>query len=383
MANPGTAVQIALGERSYPVHIGTGELSRLGQHLAGGGFGRRALVGTNAAVAERYGPVLQDALRAAGLEPTVVQVPAGERAKRLATVEQLCDAAIAAGLDRRDTMVALGGGVVGDLIGFAAASLYRGVRFVQVPTTLVAMVDSSVGGKTGVNTRLGKNLIGAFWQPALVAADLSTLASLPPRELRCGLAEAIKHAFILDAAMLARLEASLVDAPTAGDLPLTHRVGLSWSLAEYCVRRSCELKGAVVAADEREAGQRAWLNFGHTFGHALEVVCGFGKLHHGEAVAIGMVLAARLGVLRGELTADEAGRVARLLAAAGLPTRMPAGTDPAAVFAAMHHDKKVQGGRLRLVLLKRLGEATVADDTPPEMVRDLLAAAGREAGHAG
>ena len=383
MDSPATTVRIELGERAYPVHIGAGELSRLGERLAERNWGRRALLITNSAIAARYGAVVQESLRQAGLTATLVTVPAGERAKKLATVETLCDAAIAAGLDRKDTVIALGGGVIGDLAGFTASALYRGVRLVQLPTTLVAMVDSSVGGKTGVNSKLGKNLIGAFWQPSLVCADLSALASLPPRERRCGMAEVIKHGAILDAAMFERLERELVEHPVPGDLSLTATVGLTWSLAEYCVSRSCELKGAVVAADEREAGQRAWLNYGHTFGHALEVLCGYGKLHHGEAVAVGMVLAARLGQMRGELSADDVARIERLPAAVGLPTRLPAGTDPDEVFALMHRDKKVLGGKLRLVVLERLGQAAVAEDTPPELVRDLLRKAGREAGHAG
>ncbi|NUP98981.1 MAG: 3-dehydroquinate synthase [Armatimonadetes bacterium] len=381
MSSRARTVTIDLGERSYPVHIGAGQLSALGRHLREQGLGQRALIGTNAVVWRHYGALVQQALDEAQISSSVYLVPSGERAKKLATLEQLCDTAIEAGLDRRSVVIALGGGVVGDLVGFAAACLYRGVNFVQIPTTLVAMVDSSVGGKTGVNSRLGKNLIGAFWQPRLVTADLDTLRSLPARELRCGLAEVIKHGCILDRDLLATLEEHLVERPGRGDLPLTGRVGLSLELAGFCVERSCELKGAVVAADERESGQRAWLNYGHTFGHALEAVCGYGKLHHGEAVAIGMVLAARLGVRRGDLPAADAARIERLLVAAGLPTKVPAGTSMNDVFAAMHRDKKAQGGALRLTLLRGLGEAMVSADTPPEMVEELLQEAGREAEH--
>lgn len=379
MCVPAATVAIDLGERSYSVRIGSGELSAAGRRIADCGLGGRALVVTNPSLARRYGERLLSSLAAAEIDATLHTIPPGERAKRLVTVERICEAGIRAGLDRSSVMIALGGGVVGDVVGFAAATLYRGVALVQVPTTLVAMVDSSVGGKTGVNCALGKNLLGAFWQPALVLADLDTLRSLPPREVRCGLAEVIKHGCILDAALFERLETAFVERPAPGGIRVTARVGMDEELAGYCVRRSCELKGAVVAADEREAGQRAWLNFGHTFGHALEAVCGYGRLHHGEAVAIGMVLAARLGVRRGELGDDVRARLERLLTAVGLPTRVPRGTDPEAVLAAMGRDKKVRGGRLRLVLLKRLGEATVCADADPQMVRQVVLEAVREA----
>ncbi len=379
MSEPSRAVGIDLGERSYTVHIGSGELARAGARLAELGPARRALIGTNATVARHYAAPLRESLEQAGFTVAVECVEDGEAAKRLATVEQFCDAAIAAGLDRRSLVIALGGGVTGDLIGLCAAVLFRGVAFVQVPTTLVAMVDSSVGGKTGVNSRLGKNLIGAFWQPKLVCADLDTLATLPPRELRCGMAEVIKHGCILDAAMFDRLERELGRRDGDGPYRLSETAGMSTALVSWCIERSCALKGAVVAADEQESGQRAWLNFGHTFGHALEAVCGYGVLHHGEAVAIGMVMAARLGVRRGELPASEAERITALLRAVGLPTSPPPGTDPEALLAVMQHDKKVRDGTLNLVLLSRMGEAMVCGDTPPELVREILRDATREA----
>jgi 3-dehydroquinate synthase len=379
MSGDTSTVPIDLGERSYLVHIGPGEQARLGQRCRDAGLGRRAMVVSNPAIARHFGQSILTSLGRAEIDARLVTVVPGERAKKLATVGHLCDQAIAAGLDRGSFLVALGGGVVGDVTGFAAACLYRGVALVQVPTTLVAMVDSSVGGKTGVNCALGKNLIGAFWQPSLVAADLDALTTLPARERRCGLAEVIKHGAILDLDLFERLEEALVRRPAAGDFALTPRVGLSAELARYSVERSCRLKGAVVAADEREAGQRAWLNFGHTFGHALEKVCGLGRLHHGEAVSIGMVLAARLGVRRGELAGADSERLERLLAAAGLPIQVPRGTDPAALLAAMGHDKKVRDGRLKLVLLSRLGQAFVAGDTPTAMIEQLLNEASREA----
>ncbi|MBI5832663.1 MAG: 3-dehydroquinate synthase [Armatimonadetes bacterium] len=371
MTEDATLVTIELGERGYPVRIGHGEVASVGAQMAALDLGRRALVVTNAAIARRYAHPLLDSLDAAGIEAGVAEIPAGERYKHLGTIEKIWSAAMARRLDRHGVLIALGGGVVGDMAGFAAACYYRGISFVQVPTTLVAMVDSSVGGKTGVNFH-GKNLIGAFWQPNLVCADLDTLASLPTRELRCGLAEVIKHGAILDLAMFERLESAFVTRPERGGLRLTAKVSLSPDTARYSVVRSCQLKGQVVAADERESGQRAWLNFGHTFGHALEATAGYGKLHHGEAVSIGMVLAARLGVLRGDLEASDAQRLEAVCAAVGLPTKVPAGTDPEVVFAAMGRDKKAREGQMRLTLLTALGQATVAADTPPEMILSLL-----------
>lgn len=379
MSEASRAVGIDLGERSYTVHIGPGELARVGARVAALGPARKVIIGTNPVVAQHYAAPLRASLEDAGFDVHVACVEDGEAAKKLSTVEQFCDAAIAAGLDRRSVVIALGGGVTGDLLGYCAASLFRGVDFVQIPTTLVAMVDSSVGGKTGVNSRLGKNLIGAFWQPKLVCADLDTLATLPPRELRCGMAEVIKHGCILDAAMFDRLERELGGGRGDGPYRLTDTAAMSTDLVGWCVSRSCELKGAVVAADERESGQRAWLNFGHTFGHALEAVCGYGQLHHGEAVAIGMVMAARLGVRRGDLPESDAARITSLLTAVGLPTAPPAGTEPEALLTVMQRDKKVRDGTLNLVLLRRLGEAMVCGDTPPELVREILRESTREA----
>ncbi|MBI2300756.1 MAG: 3-dehydroquinate synthase [Armatimonadetes bacterium] len=386
-----STVTIALGERSYAVHIGAGELARLGERLPLGPAASRVMVVSNPGIAKHYGAAVMQALADAGLEGSLHTVAAGERAKGLRTVARLWDAAIhEARLDRHGAMVALGGGVLGDVVGFAAATLYRGVSFVQVPTTLVAMVDSSVGGKTGINWH-GKNLIGAFWQPSLVVADLDTLRTLPPRELRCGLAEVIKHGCILDAGLFERIERELLAGPPLPPLPwgegaggqpaypLSRTARVSEELLRYSVQRSCELKGAVVAEDERETtGRRALLNFGHTFGHAIESGAGYGNWLHGEAVAIGMVLAARAGVRRGELSEDVAARIERVCAAAGLPTRVPKGTDREAVWAAMHKDKKVRAGTIRLTLLRRLGEAFVTGDTPPETIREVLWEAAEE-----
>lgn len=375
MNDPPVTVHIDLADRSYSVVIGHGTLAELGPRLRDTGAGGKVLVVTNPAVWEAYGTVVAASLGEAGLACVVELVPPGEQYKRLSTVERVCDAGIRAGLDRRATIVALGGGVIGDLAGFAAACLYRGVRLVQVPTTLAAMVDSGIGGKTGVNSELGKNLIGAFWQPSLVLADLQTLATLPPRELRCGMAEVIKHGCILDSALFERLERELVPG-AEGPYRLTDGVAIGAELARYCVQRSCELKGWVVTVDETETNQRMWLNYGHTFGHAIEQVAGYGELNHGEAVSIGMVLAARLGVRRGDIDAATAERIEALCRAAGLPTRLPETIDREALLAAMRRDKKVAEGKLRLTLLRRLGEAMVCDDTPAEAIEAVLAIGG-------
>lgn len=380
MNTPLATVTVELGDRSYPIHIGRGLLRDLGRLMRDAGAGDKAIVVTNPAISDHYGARVLESLESSGIAGVIENVVPGEAAKRLSTVEAVCDAAIRAGLDRIGTVIALGGGVIGDLAGLAAALLYRGVRLVQVPTNLAAMVDSSVGGKTGVNSALGKNLIGAFWQPSLVLADLDTLATVPPRELRCGMAEVIKHGCILDAALFERLEQELRPGG-GGAFELTDGVRLDDDLIIHAVRRSCELKGWVVQVDETETEQRMWLNYGHTFGHALEQVCGYGVLNHGEAVSIGMVLAARLGTARGDIDAPVAERIEALLSAAGLPTRWPCGADPEAVYAAMWRDKKVSGGRLRLTLLRRLGEAMTSADTPPEQILARLRDAAREAEH--
>lgn len=379
MATTPTVVPIELGARAYDVRIGSGVLGELGGQMRGVGLGRRAVVVTHPGVGRHYLAPVMASLAAAGVEVGVLNLPAGERHKRLATVEKIWAAGLEQRLDRGGVLVALGGGVLGDMVGFAAACYYRGISFVQLPTTLLAMVDSSVGGKTGVNFQ-GKNLVGAFWQPRLVLADLDTLATLPARELRCGLAEVIKHGAILDLDLFERLERALVEAPTRTGLRLAAgaRGTLTPDLARLCVERSCQLKGAVVAADEREAGQRAWLNFGHTFGHALESVCGYRRLRHGEAVAVGMVLAARLGARRGDLAPEVETRLARLCAAVGLPVRVPGGVDPQALWAAMLKDKKTRDGTPRLTLLAGLGRAMVTHDTPAAMIENLLAEACAE-----
>ena len=348
-----TSIDVELGERSYPILIGSGLLGGafdLAAHVAGAD----CLIVTNETVA----PLYLDALCAClvGKDVRSVSLPDGEVHKTLESVGVVIDRLVASGANRDTTVIALGGGVVGDIAGFAAACYMRGVPFIQVPTTLLAQVDSSVGGKTGVNHPGGKNLIGAFHQPGLVLIDTDTLGTLPERELRAGLAEVIKHGAIVDEQYLSWLEKNMVRLLERNPEALAHAIG-----------RSCEIKAAVVAEDERERGKRALLNFGHTFGHAIENSVGYGEWLHGEAVAAGMVLAAELSGLGGE----EQDRLRRLIAAAGLPTA-PADVDAEKLRAAMQLDKKVLGKRLRFILLETLGCAYVADDVPESRLAVVL-----------
>lgn len=345
-------VTVELGARTYEIRIGSGLLDCAGAWCAERVRGRSALVVSDANVAPLYLDRVLESLRAAGFRVASAVVPAGEGSKSPAELFRLYEAALEAGLDRRSPVVALGGGVVGDLAGFLAATWLRGVPFVQLPTTLLAMVDSAVGGKTGIDLPGGKNLVGAFHQPALVAADLDTLRTLPRRETVAGLAEVVKYGAIRDRALLDRIERE-----TAGIL-----AGASPAVAEV-VERCCRIKAEIVGADEREAGARALLNFGHTLGHALETAAGYGTLLHGEAVSVGMVYAARLSVERTGLPVVEADRLEALLRALGLPVRH-AGLAWADVRRAMSADKKTRGGVPRFVLLRRLGEAVAGEAVP-------------------
>jgi len=340
-------VRVELGARAYPIHVGRELIGRpelLAPHLGGD-----VMVVTNETVAPLY---LDRVLAALGGRRAVhVVLPDGEQYKTLDVLATVFDALLEAGFGRDCTVAALGGGVVGDIAGFAAACYQRGVDLVQMPTTLLAQVDSSVGGKTGVNHRLGKNMIGAFHQPRVVVADTDTLATLPERELRAGLAEVIKYGLIRDPAFFAWIEAELER--------LLERDGQALAFA---IERSCENKAAVVAADERERDARAILNLGHSFAHAIETGLGYGEWLHGEAVAAGLVMASELSARLGWLEPHALERVERVLERAGLPTRPPAELAPERLRALMDRDKKVAGGRLRLVLLRGLGDAVVTAD---------------------
>ncbi|MGP1684916.1 MAG: 3-dehydroquinate synthase, partial [Giesbergeria sp.] len=285
----------------------------------------------------------------------------GERYKDWATLNRIYDALIEGRCERKTTLIALGGGVVGDLAGFAAATYMRGIPFIQVPTTLLAQVDSSVGGKTGINHPLAKNMIGAFYQPRLVLADTAVLASLPPRELSAGLAEVIKHGLVRDEGFVAWLEQNVEKLLACDPQALAH-----------AVRRCCEIKAAVVAEDEREAGVRALLNFGHTFGHAIESALGYGKWLHGEAVAAGMATAADLSRRMGFIAQADVDRVIALLKRARLPVAQP-GIAPARLLESMAVDKKTEAGKLRFVLLDRIGAASIRTDVPAGLLQEVLA----------
>jgi len=355
-------VRVELGERGYDVRVGRGLLETLGEGVAALGGVSRAAVISDQTVAGLYGQRVLASLRAAGLTADLLAFPAGEPNKTLATAGRLFDKlfALAPAVDRSSVVVALGGGVPGDVAGFVAATALRGLRWVQAPTTLLADVDASVGGKTAVDHPAGKNLIGAFHQPRGVWIDVETLATLDARQVRAGLAECVKHGVIRDAALLDLLEAQ-------ADALLACRPGPMTEL----IARNVAIKAAVVAADEREAGQRAHLNFGHTVGHALETLLGLGALSHGEAVALGMVAANALAVRRGLLDADDAGRVAALLERLGLPVRR-GGLDPDTIWRIMQHDKKARGGKVRMVLAEALGRVGIYDDVTAAEVAAAL-----------
>ncbi len=363
-------VPVALGDRAYEVRIGPGLLAGAGEAVGALFPGRRLAVVADATVARLHGPALMRSLAAAGLRPALIEVPPGEASKSWAELERVTDALLALELDRGDAVVALGGGVVGDLAGFAAAVFKRGIDYVQVPTTLLAQVDSSVGGKTAIDTTRGKNLVGAFHQPRLVLADTDVLGTLPEREVRAGYAEILKHGLLGDRAYFARLEAE-----GAGVLA-REPAALAWAVA-----RSVEIKAGVVARDEREGGVRALLNLGHTFAHAFETEVGPGEaLIHGEAVGLGCALAFRFSVAQGLCGPDEAARAERAIAAGGLPVRMDevagAPFDAGALLRHMAQDKKAEGGRLTFVLARGVGEAFVARGVDREAVRRFLLAEG-------
>jgi len=349
-------VPVAIPGRTCRVLAGPGLLARTGTLCAAAGLRGACAIITDENVGRLHGTTAAKALEAAGFSPDLLAVPAGDNSKSMTAAENLVDRLLAAGLDRGSFVVALGGGVVGDLAGFVAAIYLRGIPCVQIPTTIVAQVDSSVGGKTGVNARAGKNLIGAFHQPRLVLADTLTLETLPDREYREGFAEVIKHAVIRDAAMLDELDPA---APRASLAPL--------------IARNIAIKAGIVAEDEHEqTGLRALLNFGHTVGHAIENVAGYGTLLHGEAISLGMTAALEISQRKYGLPAAEAERVREKLQAYGLPVTLPSELGTDALITAMRHDKKFSEGRIRYVVTPRLGEAVVAEDVSEDDLRTAI-----------
>src|SRR5213082_47618 len=362
-------VNVALGERAYDIVIGRDELQSLGTRVATLRPGSRVAIVTDRNVAKHWLEKTEASLSEAGIATSRIIVDEGEGSKTYAGLERVSEALISAKVERNDLVIALGGGVVGDLAGFAAAILRRGVDLVQVPTSLLAQVDSSVGGKTGINSPQGKNLLGAFHQPVMVIADTAVLDTLPPRQFRAGYAEVAKYGVLGDEGFFSWLEANHADVFAGG------------RAREHAIATSCRAKAAIVAHDERETGDRALLNLGHTFGHALEAATGFSdRLFHGEGVSVGMVLAAEFSAQLGMIADTDAARVKRHLAEVGLPTHLQdiAGfaqeglSDADALMALMAQDKKVRRGRLTLILLEAVGRAMIAPDVEPSLVRDFL-----------
>jgi 3-dehydroquinate synthase len=354
-------LNVALGDRSYPIHIGRGLLEDFGAYFGGVGAHRVAIV-TNETVAPLYLAPLASALRRAGVVPTEIILPDGEAYKNWETLNRIFDGLLTHRCDRRTPIIALGGGVIGDMAGFAAATYQRGVPFIQVPTTLLSQVDSSVGGKTAINHPLGKNMIGAFYQPKLVLADTDTLTTLPDRELRAGVAEIIKYGLIRDPAFFDWIEGNLERLLDRDPEALA-----------YAIHRSCSNKAEVVAADETEQGERALLNLGHTFGHAIETGLGYGEWLHGEAVAAGTIIAAELSARLRWLSEGEVARIRALFARAGLPVVAP-DLGMVRYLDLMAHDKKVADGQLRLILLKGIGRGVIHAESDAALIGGAIAA---------
>jgi 3-dehydroquinate synthase len=372
-ANNPIVEHVALGDRAYDIAIGRGLLATLGARVASLRPGCKAAIVTDENVARLYLPAAQAALKAAGIASTPVVVPAGESSKSFAMLERVCNALLAAKIERGDLVVALGGGVIGDLGGFAAALVRRGVDYVQVPTSLLAQVDSSVGGKTAINSSHGKNLVGAFYQPVLVIADTALLDTLPAREFRAGYAEVVKYGLLGDREFFDWLEAHwqevFAGGPARGNLDAPR---------EYAVRKSVQAKAAIVARDERETGDRMLLNLGHTFGHAFEAAAGFSdRLLHGEAIGLGMALAFEFSARRGLIAKADAARAIAHLAAVGLPTKVSdvAGSWPSvdAMMDLIAQDKKVKRGQLTFILVRGIGQAFIDNSVDAADVRAFLA----------
>ena len=363
--NKPIVVPVALGTRTYDIVIGRGLLASLGERIKNLRPDARVAIVTDETVAAHHLAAAEAALKAVDIDSAPILVPAGEGSKNYATFEKVCEAIIAARVERNDLVVALGGGVIGDLAGFAAACARRGLDFVQVPTTLLAQVDSSVGGKTGINSRQGKNLVGAFHQPVLVVADSALLDTLPKREFRAGYAEVAKYGLLGDAAFFAWLEKNWQDVFAGGPG------------REHAIAVCCRAKAGIVARDERETGERALLNLGHTFGHALEAGCGFSdRLLHGEAVALGVALAFEFSAKKGLISAADAARVSAHLAAVGLPTHVkdvPGGVPPVdTLMDLISQDKKVKRGALTLILVRGIGQAFIEKNVDAGRVHAFL-----------
>ena len=358
-----SVITVEIPQQSYEVAIASHGLEHLGTWMQPLNLGKKVLLVSNPMIFRQYGDIILSSLTAAGFQVTSCLLPAGERYKTLASIQKIYDAAIAQRLERSSTIVTLGGGVVGDMAGFAAATWLRGINFVQVPTSLLAMVDASIGGKTGVNHPHGKNLIGAFHQPRLVLIDPQVLGTLPPREFRAGMAEVIKYGVIWDADLFEQLEAAK---------RLDQQRYVSEELLQTILTHSCQAKAHVVSQDEKEAGLRAILNYGHTIGHAVESLTGYRVVNHGEGVAIGMVAAGQIAVELGLWDSDSAERQQVLLEKTGLPTQLPTGLETEAILETLQTDKKVKSGKVRFVLPTKIGAAIVTDQANDSVIRKVL-----------
>ncbi|MBH8554846.1 3-dehydroquinate synthase [Nostocaceae cyanobacterium CENA357] len=356
-------INVNLPQQSYEIAIAPGSLEQLSQQMTGLNLGKKVLVVSNPTIFKHYGERAIASLTSAGFEVVSYCLPAGERYKTLNSIQKIYDIALENRLERSSTMVALGGGVIGDMTGFAAATWLRGINVVQVPTTLLAMVDSAIGGKTGVNHPHGKNLIGAFHQPRKVIIDPEVLKTLPMREFRAGMAEVIKYGIIWDAELFAQLEASK---------NLNQLRYVKPEVIDVILTRSCQAKADVVSKDEKEGGLRAILNYGHTIGHAVESLTGYRLVNHGEAVAIGMVAAGKIAVALGLWQQEDTKRQNALIEKAGLPTRLPEGIDIEGIIAALQLDKKVKAGKVRFILPTQIGVVKITDDVPSETIRQVL-----------
>lgn len=354
-------IRVELQERSYNIAVESGILSSIGKALEKFEFGRKIAVVSNPTVYPLFGPAASESLKDAGFEVIEILIPDGEEYKNMASVQKIHEEMLKAGLDRKSAMVALGGGVIGDITGFAASIYMRGIDFIQIPTTLLAQVDSSVGGKTGVNHPLGKNMIGTFWQPRLVWIDIQSLSALPRREFLSGLGEVIKYGVIWDERLFEFLEVN------------RERVlGLDYDSLEYIIGRSCEIKAEIVSKDERESGIRAILNYGHTIGHAIETATGYKNLLHGEAVAIGMCLEAKLARSFGLAEKDMVSRIESLVKTYELPAGPPENLDLEGIISAMSLDKKSVSGRLHFILPEKIGAVKIHKVTSEGDIRGLF-----------
>jgi len=354
-------IRVELGERSYDIFMGSNILGNVGVSIQSFGLSPKVAIVSNPTVYPLYGGVVADSLKKAGFDVLTVTIPDGEEYKDLLWVEHIYNELLKAKLDRSSSLIALGGGVIGDITGFAASTYMRGISYIQVPTTLLSQVDSSVGGKTGVNHKLGKNMIGTFWQPRLVWIDVETLKTLPKREFLAGLAEVIKYGVIWDEELFSFLEVRRDEI-----------LNLDSNALRHIINRSCGIKAAVVSKDERESGLRSILNFGHTIGHAIETATGYGEYLHGEAVAIGMCLEARLSSMLTFIDNNTVLRIKALVDSYGLPSEMPSDIDIEYILSSMELDKKAVAGELRFILPEKIGKVRIHKGVLEKAIRDVL-----------